>query len=187
MKSIRKTILVIALVVITISLGLNIWYISAFPDKPEYFNFTSIDDSKSYGSFLAEYRPLQNKIKLMYHEDSVEFLRLWTDAAKTKEKFYRGTGIERKAIAHQIKITGKIYFQIDYKQFPSDDYVFQIDGHGGRNGSGMLDIEYLPDTLTFTILEKNPIDSIGWTNYLKGQQIVFILVNEEGERHEKAK
>ena len=179
MKSIRKTILIIALFIVAIALGLNIWYVTVSPDESDYFNFSSMEDSKAYGSFLAEYKPLQAQIKLRYHADSVEFLRLWTDAAKKKEKFYRGEGIRRKAVAHQIKITDKIYFQIDYRQFPSDNYVFQIDGYGGRNGRGMLNIDYLPDTLTFTIFEKNPVDSIGWINFLKGQQICFVMINDE--------
>ena len=177
MKSLRIKILIITLLTITVAIGLNIWYKSKFPDEIEYINFTSIDDSKSYGSFLAEYRPLEKKVKLSYHNDSIEFIRLWTDATKKKEPVYLGKGIERKAVAHQLKMTDKIYFQIDYRQFPTDDYIFQIEGHNGKNGKGILDIPYLPDTLTFEILEKNPVDSIGWTNYLRGQKISFIRID----------
>lgn len=178
MKVLSFKILIISLLIIVTAIGLNIWYKSISPDEAEPIFFTRIDDSKSYGTFLAEYRPIENKIKLRYHSDSIEFIRLWTDAIKNKEKVYLGKGIKRKAVAHQFKVTDKIYFQIDYRQFPADDYVFQIEGHNGRNGKGILDVNFLPDTLVFDILEKNPVDSIGWNNFLTGQKISFVRIEE---------
>src|SRR5688572_28767416 len=74
-------------------------------------NSWTIEDSKQDGLFLAEYRPLQRKLKLTHHSDSIEFSRLWTEKKKKKEKvwlFYRSVPSD------------KVHFQIDYRQYPSD-------------------------------------------------------------------
>lgn len=125
--------------------------------------------------FLSEYKPLQNRIKLKYHSDSTSFIRLWMESGQGKEMIWIGHGPSRRKAERNVKSPDRTYFQIDYEQPLSDDYVFEIVGHGGRNGKGTLDLTFLPDTIVFQIIEKNPIDSIGWHSYLNGQQIFFVI------------
>jgi hypothetical protein len=106
------------------------------------------------------------KLKLEHHPDSVEFLRLWTE----KER-----DIEKTWIFHQIVLSGETYFQIDYQVYPSEKFSFQIEGYGGHNGQGTFDFK--SDTVTFQIVERSPIDTIGWQEKLTGQQIKFVRTN----------
>lgn len=128
-------------------------------------NSWTIEDSKQDGHFLAEYRPLQRKIKLTHHSDSIEFSRLWTEKKKKKEKvwlFYRSVPSD------------KVHFQIDYRQYPSDEFNSQIEGYGSHGGQGTMSTDFTIDTITFQIAEKSPVDSLGWRKKIMGQKIKFI-------------
>jgi hypothetical protein len=135
--------------------------------KIVYEDSWTIEDSKQDGLFLTEYRPLERKIKLMYHSDSIEFSRLWTEKRKKKEKVW--------LFYHSVP-SDKVHFQIDYRQYPSDEFNSQIEGYGSHGGQGIMSTDFTTDTITFQIAEKSPVASLGWRQEFMGQQIKFIRV-----------
>jgi hypothetical protein len=155
----------IIVVVVTVVLFLLTKMSDMLQHKIIYEDSRTIEDSKQEGLFLTEFRPLERKIKLIDHSDSIEFLRLWTEKKKKKEKvslFYRSVP------------TDKVHFQIDYRQYPSDEFNSQIEGYGSYDGQGTMLTDFTSDTITFQIAEKSPVDSLGWRQKLSGQMIKFI-------------
>lgn len=51
--------------------------------------------------------------------------------------------------------TDSLYFQIDFMQCCFDNFIFEVTGHGSRNGRGTFDSKDLPDTIGFAIIERN--------------------------------
>jgi hypothetical protein len=113
---------------------------------------------------------LQDKIKLTHHADSVEFYGLWFEVEREGKLISLGG----EPIYAAPLPTDSLYFQIDFTQCCSDDFIFEITGHGSRNGNGTFDSKDLPDTISFGIIERNPDKSKGWKEYLNGQQISFV-------------
>jgi len=135
--------------------------------KIVYEDSWTIEESKQDGLFLTEYRPLERKIKLIHHSDSIEFSRLWTEKRKKKEKvwlFYRSVPSD------------EVHFQIDYRKYPSDEFNSQIEGYGSHGGDGIMSTDFTIDTITFQVAEKSPVDSLGWQQKLTGRQIKFVRV-----------
>jgi hypothetical protein len=162
----NKRIFIIVLLV-TVVLFLFTKMSDMLQHKIVYEGSWTIEESKQDGLFLTEYRPLERKIKLMHHSDSIEFSRLWTEKKKKKEKvwlFYRSVPSD------------KVHFQIDYRQYPSDEFNSQIEGYGSHGGQGTMSTDFKSDTITFQIAEKSSVDSLGWRQKLTGQKIKFIRV-----------
>ena len=166
MDTTNRRVLIIGIVLTVTFTGLT--YISDILVKGNLapFNSLTIEESKEGGYFLREYRPLTRKIKLTYHQDSVEFFRLWTEKERKKEKIW---------LFYNTILSGNNYFQIDYKQFPSNKFLFEIDNYGGHGGRGTFN--FTTDTVTFQIIERSPDDTVGWTEYLMGQKIKFVKVD----------
>jgi hypothetical protein len=159
--------ILIFIVLLTVILFLLTKVSDALQNKIVYEHSWTIEESKQGRRFLTEYKPAQRRIKLMYHSDSIEFSRLWTEKAKKKEKvwlFYRSAPSD------------KVHFQIDYRQYPSDEFNSQIEGYGSHGGHGTMSTDFALDTIIFQITEKNPVDSLGWEQELMGQKIKFIRV-----------
>lgn len=133
---------------------------------------SSIDESKENDLFVATYQPLTDKVKLKYHDDTVQFITGWAENSwyvnsdicllKTKEK------------REGFNLT------IEFRKFPGDTFNFQLDGYGVGWGMGQLSktttINQLYDTLIFQIVEKHPDNSIGWQEKMNGEQIKFVRV-----------
>ncbi len=154
-------------VLVTVVLFLLTKASNALQNRVVYEHSWTLEESKQDGLFLTEYEPVQRKIKLIHHSDTLEFSRLWTEKEKKKEKvwlFYRSVPSD------------KVHFQIDYRQYPSDEFNSQIEGYGSHGGHGTMLTDFVLDTITFQITEKNPVDSLGWKQELIGQQIKFIRV-----------
>lgn len=135
--------------------------------KIVYEHSRAIEESKQDGRFLTEYEPVQKKIKLMHHSDSIEFSTLWTEKERKREKVW---------LFYSSVTSDRVYFQIDYRQYPSDEFNFQIEGYGSHGGRGTMSTDFTLDTITFQITEKSPVDSLGWRQELMGQQIKFTRV-----------
>lgn len=132
----------------------------------------SIEDSKKDDFFIATYRPLTDKVKLTYHDDTVEFVTIWVETS-----WHVNSDIcllKRKVKEERFNLT------VEFRKYPSDIFNFQLDGYGVGWGMGQSSktttINQLYDTLTFQIVEKNPNDSIGWKEELNGEQIQFVRV-----------
>ena len=164
MDGTNKRILLIVVLVTTV-LFLLTKISDTVQHKIVYKHSRTIEDSRQDGLFLTEYKPLQRKTKLIHHSDSIEFSRLWTEKNKKKEKvwlFYRSVSSDQ------------VHFQIDYRQYPSHEFNFQIEGYQSHGGQGTMSTDFTIDTVTFQIAEKSPVDSLGWRKELMGQQIKFV-------------
>jgi hypothetical protein len=132
----------------------------------------SIEDSKKDNFFAATYKPLTDKVKLTYHNDTVEFITGWAE---------NSWHVNSDICLLKRKEKGEGYnLIIEFKKYPSDTFNFQLDGYGVGWGMGQSSktttINQLYDTLTFQIVEKNPDNSIGWQEKLDGEQIRFLRV-----------
>jgi hypothetical protein len=163
--------LVISLVVLISFLGFK----PSDEIQTKKINSESVETSKNQGYFIAEYKAVQDKIKLKHHADSVEFYSLWFEVERTEQFVEVFNG---KAMYPIQTPTDSLYFQIDFWQCCSDDFIFEITGHGSRNGRGTFDSKELPDTIHFGIIERNPEKAKAWKEYLKGQQISFVKLKK---------
>lgn len=162
----NKRIFIIVLLV-TVVLFLFTKMSDMLQNRIVYEHSWTIEESKQNGFFLTEYRPLQRKIKLTNHSDSIELTRLWTEKKNKKEKVW--------LFYHSVP-SDEVHFQIDYRQYPSDEFNSQIEGYGSHGGQGTMSTDFTIDTITFQIAEKCPVDSLGWRQKIMGQKIKFIRV-----------
>ncbi|MGC3945574.1 MAG: hypothetical protein QM762_13825 [Chryseolinea sp.] len=155
------------IILLTIVLSAMTFVSDALQHKVIYDQSWTIEESKRNSYFLTEYRPLTRKLKLMQHADSVEIFRLWTEKEKKREKVW---------LFYKTVISDRVHFQIDYRQYPSDKFIFQIEGYGGHGGQGEMDTDFTVDTVTFQIVERGPVDTLGQRIQIPGELIKFIRV-----------
>lgn len=134
----------------------------------------SKENSIADGYFIGEYVPLQKNIKLKYHDETIAFGNVWYES----QWFYNSdnclnTKKEKKDGYNII---------VEFKQSIPNSFLFTLSELGASSGArgGMnedkkeLRLPYLPDTLWLKIHEKNPVDSIGWTQELEGEMVGFV-------------
>jgi hypothetical protein len=128
----------------------------------------SIEESKKDSFFAATYKPLTEKVKLTYHDDTVEFVTGWA------ENSWRVNSdiclLKNKEKKEGFNLT------IEFRKYPSGIFNFQLVGWSMGQSSTTTTITHLYDTLTFQIVEKNPDTLIGWRKELNGGQIKFVRV-----------
>ncbi|MEQ8683789.1 MAG: hypothetical protein RIE86_00790 [Imperialibacter sp.] len=169
----KTTKIVIGVLIISVLAFFGMDFICQLGTKckncPQYSN--SIEDSKNNGFFIAEYQPTKKYIKLLHYQDSVFFSNAWVESSwsinsdicllKSKEK------------SDRFNITVEFNKQ-------TDDFIFNLRGYGSGFGLGTnsktVTTSELTDTLTFTIVEKNPEPGIGWRAELQGSTIQFALI-----------
>jgi hypothetical protein len=132
----------------------------------------TIEESKNEDFFVTTYKPLTERFKLKYHDDTVEFITGWVEHAWSVNS--NNCLFKKKEKLKDFNLT------IEFKKYPSETFNFQLDGWGVGWGMGQSSkrttIHKLYDTLTFQILEKNPNKMIGWQEPLEGEQIKFVRV-----------
>ena len=91
---------------------------------------SSIDNSKKNYLFVATYKPLIDKVKLTYHDDTVEFVTGWAE-----NSWHVNSDIcllKKKEKEEGSNLT------IEFKKYPSDTFNFQLDGYGVGWGHGTV-------------------------------------------------
>jgi hypothetical protein len=132
----------------------------------------SIEDSKKDNFFTAIYKPLTHKVKLINHNDTIEFITGWAENSWIVNSDI--CFLKRKKKIEGYNLT------IEFKKYPSDTFNFTLEGYGVGYGMGLTSktvaINKLYDTLTFHILEKNPENYNVMRNKLNYQQVKFVKI-----------
>lgn len=131
----------------------------------------SVETSKDDHLFVASYRPLTPRITLAHHADTIEFSDAWAETG-----WYTNSS---NCFFKRKERTGDYNVVIEFNKRPSDQFNFTLEG-GENSGMGLSStvksFTVLSDTLTFQIMEKNPLDSIGWKEPLAGVYVKFVRI-----------
>lgn len=129
----------------------------------------SVEASRDDHLFVASYRALTPRVMLNHHTDTIEFSDAWAEHG-----WYTNSG---NCFFKRKELTGDYNVVIEFNKRPSDQFNFTLEG-GENSGMGLSSIvksfTVLSDTLTFQIMEKNPVDSIGWNQPLAGGYVKFV-------------
>jgi len=132
----------------------------------------SIQESKKNNFFVAAYKPLTDKVKLTYHNDTVDFVIGWVE-----NSWHINSDI---CLFKKKELEKGFNLIIEFEKYPSDNFNFQLDGYGVGWGTGksskVTTIMQPYDTLTFQIVEKSPDNSIGWREKLLGEEVKFVRI-----------
>lgn len=136
---------------------------------PQYS--ASAEQSRTDGLFVTYYKPLTDKRKLTYHHDTLQVVSAWAE-----HSWFMETG---SFLIHKKVKNADYNFIIEFRKYPGNVFNFDFEG-GGSFGMGqskkVITVYDLGDTLTFQIIEKNPVDSIGWLQPLAGEKVKFVRI-----------
>lgn len=129
---------------------------------------SSIND----GFFIGTYKALKDSVKLKYHDETIDFGNAWFESQWFHNSDNCLNTKKEKKDGYNIVV--------EFKKSNADSFLFTLSTYAAETSSGMRDdrtqlrLSYLPDTLWLQIHEKNPVDSIGWTQKLEGEVIGFV-------------
>lgn len=131
----------------------------------------SAEQSRAEGLFVAYYKPLTDKIKLTYHNDTIQFMSAWAEHSwfETADSF----------LGHKKEKVNGYNIVIEFRKYPANTYNFDFDAaesFGMGQTKKVLTAYDFSDTLILQIKERNPIDSIGWKQPLAGEKVKFVRI-----------
>lgn len=126
--------------------------------------------------YIQDYEPINPTLKLSQHDETIEFGKIWVE----NQWFINS---EICLLSHKEKTDGyNVIFE--FKKSNNNTFLFSlsplINGQLDKSNSGIEDtkkeirLNNLTDTLWLQVHEKNPKESVGWKDKIKGQKIGFI-------------
>jgi hypothetical protein len=142
------------------------------------FHSENKEAARKEGSYLVDYQPLTQTVRLKYHNEVIVFDTAWaentwfydTDICLLRHK-EKGKSFNVVFPFHKSN-PSTFLFSMDIFYF-QDDQIYES---GGGMGEGFADrrLVYLPDTIWVKIQEKHPDANIGWQQGLEGDTIQFV-------------
>ena len=147
----------------------NNLYVDFFPCWGNYSS-KSLTESMKDGSFVSGLYPVKSDYKLHYSDLTIKFDTAWIQHPWIEKSV--GVIFTKKELAKNLIAI------IPFEKSKANTFVFTLKPIGGYQG-GIEEHRYETqyhntDTLILLIMEKNPIDSIGWKKEQTGDTVVFI-------------
>jgi len=176
MKKLRYILPILACVVVFIYWKeKNNFYVDFIPCFSSYTSRSraaSIED----GSYVYTYFPLKTDFALRNHDLTIKF-----DTAWVQHSWYEKS-VGYFFVKKDLKKSLTTIFP--FKKSADNTFLFSLKSYNGNNfekyAGGIEENRYensyerIGDTIMLLIIEKDPIDSIGWQNYTNGDTVIFV-------------